>query len=229
MTRAAPGAAATAKKLTEMGYTPLVAPLLSMRPLDATLILSPGDALAFTSLAGVMRTSELTVERGNQVFAVGDTTAQAAIDAGFRNVLSAAGDVSALATLILETQNVKRVVHPGAEETAGDLVGVLGANGVEAFTAPVYRTEAATALPEQVRAALESRSLTAVLIHSPKAGRIAADLLAEHARLAAPLTIVGLSLACVTPLKDLHCGRYASASAPRETELLVTLVETLAS
>lgn len=227
VTRAEPGAAATAQRLTALGFAPVVAPLLAVRPIAATLNLRRDDALAFTSLAGVLRTCELTTERGFDVFAVGDATAEAARAAGFKRVYSAAGDVEALAGLILKSQRAKRIVHPGAEETAGDLVGRLRESGREALTVPLYRTEAETALAPCVYARLEAGALSAVLIHSPKAGRLAAGLLMERPSLARGVTLIGLSAACTAPLRDLPFSRSLFAPSPTENDLLAALLEAI--
>ena len=55
VTRAQPGAAATAERLRAMGYEPLVAPLLEVRTLPGGPIdLTGVAALAFTSASGIL-------------------------------------------------------------------------------------------------------------------------------------------------------------------------------
>jgi uroporphyrinogen-III synthase len=65
-------------------------------------------ALAFTSVNGVEAFARLSAERRSPVFAVGDRTARAAREAGFADVVSADGDVEALAALIAGRRGGRR-------------------------------------------------------------------------------------------------------------------------
>jgi uroporphyrinogen-III synthase len=53
ITRARPEAEATAARIAALGWTPLIAPLLEIRPLPAPLELEGVGALAFSSRNGV--------------------------------------------------------------------------------------------------------------------------------------------------------------------------------
>ncbi|HET6969964.1 MAG TPA: uroporphyrinogen-III synthase, partial [Phenylobacterium sp.] len=98
ITRAQPGADATAERVRAMGHDAVVAPLLAVRPLlDVPVDLRGVAALAFTSANGVRAFADVSGERNLKVFALGAATAQAARAAGFKSVLSADGDVEALA------------------------------------------------------------------------------------------------------------------------------------
>ena len=128
ITRAQPGADATAERVRVLGHEPVVAPLLAVKVLpDAQVDLSGVAALAFTSANGVRAFADLSGERAMRVFAVGSATAEAAKAAGFKRVLSADGDVNALAIGISHRKNelIGEVLHPGALEPAGDLVSAL--------------------------------------------------------------------------------------------------------
>ena len=123
ITRAEPGAEATAARVRERGHTPLVAPLLAVRMVeDPQIDLSGVRALAFTSANGLRAFAGACADRSLQVFAVGAATAQAAREVGFRRVLSADGDVAALAEGIAARRNEigGAVLHPGAAELAGE-------------------------------------------------------------------------------------------------------------
>ena len=79
VTRAQPGAGATADRLRSMSFEPLVAPLLEVRPLAGGPIdLTGVTALAFTSANGVAAFAVRSEERSMPVFAVGGATAEAA-------------------------------------------------------------------------------------------------------------------------------------------------------
>lgn len=163
ITRAEPGAARTVARLRDMGFEPIVAPLLAIKHLTPPVPdLAPFAALAFTSINGVAAFAALTPRRDLPVFAVGDATAQAADDAGFADVSSAAGDLRALACLIAGAIADAAVLVPQAETPAGDFTAALtaaGARNVSIQSLTVYRAiETSAAAPSP---------FDAVLIHSP--------------------------------------------------------------
>lgn len=221
VTRASPGAEATAGRVAALGWTPLVDPLLALRALSPAVDLTGVAALAFTSVNGVIAFARLTPDRAHRVFAVGERTAAAARTAGFARVVSAGGDVEALARLITgEAAGLDGVLlHPGALEPAGDLLSPLKAAGLSARRVAVYETVAQRPA-EETLAALDT--FDAVLLHSPRAARILADLLAD--RSAPRLRALCLSPAVAAPLEaSRQAGTLMSvAFAPRpdETALL---------
>jgi uroporphyrinogen-III synthase len=218
ITRAAPGAERTAERVAALGWRPLVAPLLVIRPVKAALNLKPKEVLAFTS-SQALHHLDPTTSRGAVVFAVGDATAEAARAAGFTDVRSAAGDVEALADLILRARP-SAVVHPAAKLTAGDLVRRLTGAGLPARRVIVLRAVACNTPPLAATEALNARALAAVLIHSPRAAQIAAALIAGAGIDVAATIALGLSPACIEPLAHAGFGRIQAASAPREEALL---------
>lgn len=187
ITRAEPGASATAARVRALGWEALVAPLIEIHPLQPEIDLAGVGALAFTSAAGVAAFARLAPERGLPVFAVGEATARAAREAGFGEVIAADGDVAALAAEIRRRPIDGALLHPGASELAGEIPGarVLG----------VYETVAA-ALP----AGFAIADVDAVLLHSPKAARLLAALgppasliaFCLSRNVAAPLAALGL-------------------------------------
>lgn len=222
VTRAEPGAGATAARLQARGLTPLVAPVLRVVPLDPPD--APGDyaALAFTSANGVRAFSGWSARRDLPVYAVGEATAAAAREAGFPETVSADGDVAELARLILARAPPGLVLHACGAERAGDLEGALAVAGRPAATLPLYRTEALDRLPAAAGQALEAGALEAVLVHSPKAGRALAALLAEAAG-RGRLHAVGLSSACLRPLEPLGLAALLPAARPDDAALLERL------
>jgi uroporphyrinogen-III synthase len=221
VTRASPGAEATAARLAAMGLAPLVDPLLEVRDLSPAIGLDGVAALAFTSVNGVAAFARLHAGRDRPVFAVGDRTARAAREAGFMAVASADGDVEALAALILReaARLGGAVLHPSALEPAGDLVSRLAAVGVGARRLAVYETVDRDPSPATL-AGLDG--LEAVLLHSPRAARSLARWLAE--RPAPRLRALCLSAAVARPLGTLAqaggVGCVTSAPHPDETALL---------
>ncbi|MBO9709912.1 MAG: uroporphyrinogen-III synthase [Caulobacter sp.] len=218
VTRARPGALATARRLEDRGWEVLVDPLLAVRDLSPQVDLDGVDALAFTSLNGVAAFARLHPDRSLPVLAVGERTARAAREAGFNRVRSADGDVEALARLIVQTAP-GAVLHPSALEPAGDLVGLLAAAGAPARRLAVY--ESVERDPDPATLAVLDK-LDAVLLHSPRAARRLAANLASHP--APRLAAYGLSSAVAAPLAEAAgqgwIGSVAFAPRPDETALL---------
>ena len=217
ITRAEPAATVTAERVNALGHLAVVDPLLVVSALEAQIELSGVAALAFTSANGVRAFAELTKDRTVRVFAVGAATAEAAKKAGFRQILSAEGDVEALAARIAARKRELKgvVLHPGAAEPAGDLVGALAAEKVEARLLPLYDT-----LPVKPSdATLEALDgLDAVLLHSAKAAKALATLLRRHP--APQLRALCLSPAVAKPLSRARLKEVVRASMPIETALL---------
>jgi len=179
VTRASPGAEATAARLEAMGLAPLVDPLLEVRDLSPPANLAGVAALAFTSVNGVAAFARLDADRDRPVFAVGDRTARAAREAGFSSVTSADGDVDALASLILDQAGRLdgAVLHPSALEPAGDLIAPLVSAGLNARRLAVYETIDRDPSPVTLA---ELGRLGAVLLHSPRAARVLSRWLVER-------------------------------------------------
>ena len=218
ITRAQPGAEATAARVRALGHAPLVLPLLAVQPVpDVQVDLAGVRALAFTSANGLRAFAQACPDRSLQVFAVGAATAQAAREAGFRQVLSADGDVEALAEGIAarraEIGGV--VLHPGAAEPAGDLAGALARVKVEVRPLTLYDTVPVRLDPGQVS---QLPGMDVALVHSPKAARTLAGVL--RARPQPQLRILGLSKAVLAPLAGTASAGLASAPFPLEAAML---------
>lgn len=218
ITRTQPGAEATAERVRAMGHDAVVAPLLAVRQVtDAQIDLKGVAALAFTSANGVRAFAEQSGERSLRVFAVGAATAQAARAAGFHTVLSADGDVDALAEGIAARRGQLRgaVLHPGAAEPAGDLAGALEKHGVEARRVILYETGPVKLSAEETDRLLKS---DAALLHSPRAAKALAQLLKSHPQ--PNLRALGLSKAVLKPLARTPLAAKACPPFPLEAALL---------
>lgn len=212
VTRARPGADCTAERLSDLGYTPVVAPLLAIRLLDARPDLTGVQALAFTSRNAVKAFAERSGDRALPVFAVGDATAASAREAGFQDVRSAGGDLHALAGLIRAEGAGLSVLHPCAAEPAGDLAALVR-DAARITSLAVYEAVETDATAPEV--------WDAVLIHSPRAGRaLAASLSAQGAggRIA-----VAISPAAAAAVTVSGFAKIRIAAAPTEDALLAAL------
>jgi uroporphyrinogen-III synthase len=221
ITRAEPGASATAARLTALGHEAIVEPLFELKSLDTPLHLEGVGALAFTSANGVRAFAERTPQRSLRVFAVGEATSEAARKAGFRTVLSTRGDVSALAAGIRTRKRelAGPVLHPGAAELAGDLAVLLAEDEIEVVSAALYQA-VQRPLGEAVTARLGS--IDAALLHSPNGSRALARFLRKTP--APQMTALCLSRQVARPLaRAKGAGRIKDAIAarlPNEEELL---------
>jgi len=218
ITRAQPGAARTADRLTELGFQPVVMPLLAIHPIPDALAAAPDlvtvDALTFTSPNGVAAFAALTpLLRDRPVFAVGDATAEAARAAGFADARSAAGDIHALARLIGKrwAADDGLILNPGPRRPAGDLSVLLP--GLTIAALPVYDTVETAAAPPD--------AFDAVLIHSPRAAQALAVALppaAAHDR-----TAVCISPAAAASLNAPPFAEIRVADTPDEPAMLAAL------
>lgn len=218
ITRAQPAAETTAARVRALGHEPFIAPLLRVEPVEGVEVDLRGIcALAFTSANGVRAFIEATPERSLRVFAVGAATAQAVRAAGFKNVLSADGDVEALAEGIAARKRDLKgcVLHPGAAEPAGDLVGALQAHGIEARRLILYDTGPAELTAEELAILPE---IDAVLLHSPKAAQALAAMLKASPQ--PRMRALCLSKAVMKPLARTKMAAKMFAPFPLEAALL---------
>lgn len=222
VTRSEPGASQTAARLAALGYEPVIEPVFAVEPLPASL--PPFDALAFTSANGVRVFSGLSAIRNVPVFAVGARTAEIARQHGFADVISADGDVGALAALIIARNRTgdAALLHVGNEETRGDLSGQLKASGINAEHVALYRAapaaEAGPALAGHLRGGAH---IDAILIHSPRGAAILAQHVAAFAHPAA-IDVAAISAQALAPLQTL-ANRAEIAVEPNEESLMDAL------
>jgi uroporphyrinogen-III synthase len=228
VTRPVPEAEATAARLSALGHAPLVVPLFRPQATGATIATGAG-ALAITSPRTVAFLPEATIEamRNRPAFAVGDRTAQALWEAGFRDVRSAEGDIQALATLVAAAglATGTTILGPGGEMRAGNLGAALARAGLRLDAPAVYRMVSEPALPATIRKALDGQQVDAALHYSPNAAA-ALLRLAGEAGVAGPgaqLLHVCLSEAVAAPLRPHGWTRLAVADTPDEDALLAAL------
>ena len=217
VTRALPAAQATADRVAALGFEPIVAPAIAVRPIPFDPAAVEGAAaLAFTSAAGVHAFAATCPARDLPVFAVGAATAAAARACGWAEVRSADGDVAALDRLLTAEAPPGRVLAPGALRPAGRLH--------RAERLAVYET-ASHGGPWPVAEAAGGR-LVAALVQSPSAGRalVRSPLPPDLAALA----WLAASPACADPLRRAGLTDVRVADAPREA-LLLRLLPRLAA
>jgi uroporphyrinogen-III synthase len=216
--RAQPGADATAARVRELGIQPIVAPLLEVRTLaGADLDLAGVSALAFTSANAVAAFAARSPERDLRVFAVGDATAAAARAQRFKSVLSAQGDVAALASALTSRRRELPgvILYPAAAEPSQDLAAALAAIGLDVRQVAVYETVAVEP-PADLAARLPE--IDGVLLHSARAAQGLARFAKTHP--APQLVAYCLSRQIARALTRAGLAQVLSAPQPNETALL---------
>jgi uroporphyrinogen-III synthase len=204
-------------------FRPVLAPLIGIAPVAAAVELDGAQGLMFTSANGVAAFAAASPERGLVAWCVGDLTAAAARNAGFRT-RSAAGDAAALAALVAREARPGggHVVHVRGRHAAGDLVGRLAAAGVAARALELY-DQTPVAPPAAAAALLAAGEVEVLTVFSPRS----AALLAAAARAGGwPLghaTLVALSPAADMALDAPEPGRRVVAARPDRAGMLAAL------
>ena len=214
ITRAQPEAQRTAEKLLALGAEPIIAPLLEVRDRTFDADLGGVQALLFTSANGVRNAAQKIANRALPALTVGDATARAARDAGFSDVRSAGGDVTALSALANTSLDPKAgaLLYLSGADVAADLVGWLIAAGFSATRRVVYEARVVPALP-----AAYNGPLDIIAFHSARAARAFATFGAPNA--------ARMKAACISPAVAAAATaktKWASvvvASAPQEDAL----------
>lgn len=183
VTRPEPGASATARRLSSLGFRPLAVPLTRTVPV-APATLPDGhdfDAVAVTSAAALRHAPPELIARlaALPCFAVGHASARTARDAGFTRVEPGEGRVEGLAGAM------SRSLRPGARIAylcgrvrTGGLACRLAEAGLEARVIEVYDTVAAAHPPGGLEKTLDGRPIDAALIYSAYAAAILSRLAA---------------------------------------------------
>lgn len=170
VTRPEPDATDTAHQLEALGLDTIRAPMLVMKPLE-TALPAAGElgALVLTS-ANAIRALEargqLDAYLDLPVFTVGDRTAEAASEAGFARVESAAGTVDDLAALLTRAAPDGPVLYPAAYHLSADLAGELAPHGIDVRTVRIYDMLPAHDLPEDVQTRIAAGTLVGVVFYS---------------------------------------------------------------
>lgn len=230
LTRPREDAEPLAERLGGIGIETVVEPLLAIEIDRAAVVELDGvQAVLATSANGVRALAALSPRRDVPVLAVGDATAAAAQDAGFRHVESASGDVEALAALTLARCKPDRgpLLHVAGSHLAGDLGRLVGAGGLAYRRAVLYAARPAARLSAATAAALKAGELDGVLFFSPRTADTFVTLVRE-ARLAKAcrtLAAFCLSDAVAERAKAVAWRRVLVASRPDLDSLLRLLTD----
>ena len=177
ITRTEPGASETAGRVRRAGFTPVVAPLLVAEPTADVPPLAEGRDVVFTSPNGPRH---FRGDTSGTAWCVGARTAEAAREAGFRDVRTGSGDVKGLTELVVREAR-RPVVHWAGAHVRGRLAESLREAGHEASRTVAYRARAVRRCPLQ-------SPVDAVLLHSPRAAEVYGHLAPTLARTAVSIS-----------------------------------------
>lgn len=208
--RPEPGASATAARARALGLKAVTAPLFELRalawePPDVAGI----DAVLLTSANAVrLGGPALRAFAGLPCHAVGEATAAAALEAGFRDVRTGPGDGAAALAEVAGA----RVLHPCGQDHLP-----LEREGVTIDRRTVYSADALEALPLEARDALGRGAIA--LVHSPRAGALLGPLVDSFGTKRAAVSIAAISPAAAAAAGS-GWRSVASADRPRDEALL---------
>jgi uroporphyrinogen-III synthase len=225
ITRPREDAEALAAEITRRGFSSLVQPMLQIRMLQGpALDLEGVQALLCTSANGVRATATRTNRRDLPVLAVGDATARAARDEGFRQVESAHGDVESLARLVIARLDptAGRLLHAAGSAVAGDLAGDLGRAGFTVERNVLYAADPVTELGSDTAEALYAGTIDAVLFFSPRTAQSFVKIVhkAGLADRLGEVVALCLSEAVGTAVRTVNWRSIHVAAQPDQTALL---------
>ena len=192
----------TAERLQDLGHEPVLLPLtraIHHPDAAAASLAGPHTALAVTSAEAVRVLSalgeRLTPFLGQTLYAVGETTANAAADAGFRDVRAGPGTGAGLAELIagyaprLDAPLLYLAGKPRSPKFEEGLHG----KGVAFAVSEVYEMAPIAYDETFVRGALLDPPADAVLLYSRETARLFWDFAAPHLKELASMRLLCLS------------------------------------
>jgi len=217
VTRSSPFNFRTSRGLAALGHRAITTPALHIRPTGNRPPASEPTAIVFTSGHAVRHRLLEDRWRRLPVFTVGEHCAALARGCGYRDVRSGSGTLAELRDMILgSVSRFGHVVHFGASEPAGDLVGELRSADLSAELSPAYESVEAT--PEQLGSVAATLVfIDGIVVHSPKGARVASAMVRDagwHG------IVFSLSSACAAPFDKLPGIQLEIAPAPTEAALV---------
>ncbi len=239
VTRPHPDNEATAENLHARGHVVLLAPVLKFEPVafhdesEASY-----GAVIVTSANAIRAVAPQLRDRGLlalPLFAVGEHTASVARDAGFAEVIVAAGDAVALRDKVIRSARDKvlkkksTLLYLAGADLSRDLGSELGAEGFSVVTQTTYRMAPVKILPREVCEGFAAHGIEAVLHYSRRSARAfldaARDEGVEISALAIPQCCLSETVAGV--LREAGASQVLVAATPDENALFDTLERAL--
>lgn len=220
ITRPEPGCAETATAVARLGWRPVLAPALVLRP--RAIAAPPVQAMLITS-----RAAAASLPDGPPVFAVGEASAAQARAQGHRRVMAAGGDAQSLLALLRETLRPADgpLLLAAGRGYALDLADALRRAGFTVIRRVAYAAEPAARLPEEARAALCGDTVAQALFLSPRSAACGISLLRDAGMdgKMAGIRAIAISPRVARVLADLPWLRIDVAGSPDHDALLQLL------
>ena len=226
ITRPEPGASDTAQRVSALGYRPVLAPMLEIRPLRAALPPS-GNVQAVLATSGNAIPALPASHKHLPLFAVGEATATRARDAGFSEVASADGDSSALVELVSRScrPSAGPLLFTCGKDQGMELAGGLRKRGFSVVRRVVYAAAPVGGLPSAARHELTSGGIAAALFFSAETARHCVHLLLTEQLHDTVRSVDALAIGqrAAVALQPLPWRRTRLAAQPNQDAMLALL------
>jgi uroporphyrinogen-III synthase len=224
ITRPIADAKSFSEALQRIGVKTVLEPLMSIENIEGpSLDLSRYQALLITSANGARALKGWTTERNIRVFAVGDASAQAAIELGFQNVESAGGNVEMLAHLAINQLSGEGgpLLHVAGTRVAGDLSRVLLQAGFDIRREVLYRARFIDSFSTRFAQALDAGEIDGVALFSPRTASVFVEL-AEKSNVTNLKTVTAycLSQAVAENVVGISWEKIIVSNTPDQVSLL---------
>jgi uroporphyrinogen-III synthase len=224
--RAADDAARSAAELQKRGHRLVLSPVIEIVPTGLPLPEAPFDGVIATSAQAFkfMPREGADQLRTLPLFCVGSRGALAALRLGFPQAQVIAPDAKSLTPqIIAKLPPPAHFLYLAGEDRKPDLENDLAAAQFQVTIHEIYSAEAAEKLTSQALAALEDRTIDAVLHYSRRSVEIFLSLAeAADVDLSRPAHFC-LSADCAAPLTEAGLPHVFVAETPNETALLSKL------
>ncbi|WP_428486712.1 uroporphyrinogen-III synthase [Rhodopila sp.] len=226
ITRPEPGASKTAARVAALGFTPVVAPVMSIQQVGKTAQVPHGiQATILTSRSALAAIPAACHDL--LMFAVGDVTAALARGAGFKHVMTAGGDATALADLVSKTIATTKgsLFLPTGFRQGLDLATNLRNRGFRVVRHVVYRARGVSILPTEAEINLKLCHVRVIMFFSAETARHFVRLLraASLDEAVHDVEAVTISRRSTVALGDLTWRRISVASKPNQDAMLALL------
>lgn len=180
ITRPEPSASLTAAKLADLGFSPVSLPVNRTVALEFSLKNQSFDALAVTS-ANAFRhvpNEQLQPLKTLPLFAVGEGTARAAREAGFRTVIEGGGDAVRLAAKMAEVlPKGAEVLYLAGRVRQPIFEHQVSKTGLTMTVRDVYDIATIDYSVNEIKATLAKGPFVAVLLYSAVAAKLFVELM----------------------------------------------------
>jgi uroporphyrinogen-III synthase len=226
ITRPEPGASQTADRVSALGFSAIVAPVLAIARVPRAIRLPAGLAATVLTSGNAVAACPAACH-ARPAFAVGSATAARARAAGFSETVDADADASALPDLIARTIGAagQSLFLPAAAGQGAALASALRARGYRVLRRVAYRAAVVPALPDAAAAALRAGTVDAALFFSTETARGFVRLI-QAAGLddtVAGVDAVAISNRTEVALRPLPWRRIRVAERPNQDAMLVLL------